>query len=521
MRKEVRMRVGVTVNGERRDADVEPRLLLVHLLREVFRLTGHAHRVRHDPLRRLHGAPRRPAGEVVHGVRGPGGRADRHDRRGPRAGRAASSAPGRLRAGARAPVRLLHAGHADDELRVPPASPAPERGRDPARDLREPVPLHGLRQYRQGHPARGDPAGRRRPKGGHDGARARSAHVARGRRHGPLDQAQGGSALHSGPGDVRRRRPAPRHALPRHRAEPVRAREDRQDRHRQGAGDSRRPRGHHRPGPREVQPPLDADAHVGHADGAAGGEGDVPGAGGRGGPGDGAVHRGRRRRRGRGPVRAAPRGRRSEEGPRARRARPPHRQEGQARQPHLALGVGRPGRHRSRVPRGGRHRQGEHLSPADSRRLYRDVRLRRPVRQGLREADGLDDDAGPARDPDGLRARGGARRARGAQDPDHLARHRRGLRREGAGLPRLRDRGRRVGPHREAGEVDRGPDGESPGGLVRARLSHHRRARRDEGGEAHRPPHQDHRRPRLRRRGGESRRSSRPGCSTSAPAPTT
>jgi aerobic carbon-monoxide dehydrogenase small subunit len=34
------MRVGVTVNGERRDADVEPRLLLVHLIREVFRLTG-------------------------------------------------------------------------------------------------------------------------------------------------------------------------------------------------------------------------------------------------------------------------------------------------------------------------------------------------------------------------------------------------------------------------------------------------------------------------------------------------
>jgi aerobic carbon-monoxide dehydrogenase small subunit len=34
------MRVGVTINGERREADVEPRLLLVHLIREVFRLTG-------------------------------------------------------------------------------------------------------------------------------------------------------------------------------------------------------------------------------------------------------------------------------------------------------------------------------------------------------------------------------------------------------------------------------------------------------------------------------------------------
>jgi carbon-monoxide dehydrogenase small subunit len=34
------MRVEVTINGERREADVEPRLLLVHLIREVFRLTG-------------------------------------------------------------------------------------------------------------------------------------------------------------------------------------------------------------------------------------------------------------------------------------------------------------------------------------------------------------------------------------------------------------------------------------------------------------------------------------------------
>jgi carbon-monoxide dehydrogenase small subunit len=32
--------VSVTVNGDRRDADVEPRLLLVYLLRETFGLTG-------------------------------------------------------------------------------------------------------------------------------------------------------------------------------------------------------------------------------------------------------------------------------------------------------------------------------------------------------------------------------------------------------------------------------------------------------------------------------------------------
>ena len=32
--------ITVTVNGERREADVEPRLLLVHLLRDTFGLTG-------------------------------------------------------------------------------------------------------------------------------------------------------------------------------------------------------------------------------------------------------------------------------------------------------------------------------------------------------------------------------------------------------------------------------------------------------------------------------------------------
>ena len=34
------MQITVTVNGAERQADVEPRLLLVHLLREVFELTG-------------------------------------------------------------------------------------------------------------------------------------------------------------------------------------------------------------------------------------------------------------------------------------------------------------------------------------------------------------------------------------------------------------------------------------------------------------------------------------------------
>src|SRR5262245_34049477 len=34
------MQVRLTINGEKYEADVEPRLLLVHLIRDVFRLTG-------------------------------------------------------------------------------------------------------------------------------------------------------------------------------------------------------------------------------------------------------------------------------------------------------------------------------------------------------------------------------------------------------------------------------------------------------------------------------------------------
>ena len=34
------VRVQMAINGEKHEAEVEPRLLLVHLIRDVFRLTG-------------------------------------------------------------------------------------------------------------------------------------------------------------------------------------------------------------------------------------------------------------------------------------------------------------------------------------------------------------------------------------------------------------------------------------------------------------------------------------------------
>ena len=69
--------------------------------------------------------------------------------------------------------------------------------------------------------------------------------------------------------------------------------------------------------------------------------------------------------------------------------------------------------------------------------------------------------------------------------------------------PGLRHRGGRLGAHRQAGEVDRGPHGEPPGRLLRPRLPHHRRAGGEEGRHAHRAPRSRPRRPRLHRRGGQ------------------
>ena len=58
--KESRMtRITVNVDGVSCTDDVEPRMLLVHYLREVARQDRHRRRVRHQQLRRLHGPSRR------------------------------------------------------------------------------------------------------------------------------------------------------------------------------------------------------------------------------------------------------------------------------------------------------------------------------------------------------------------------------------------------------------------------------------------------------------------------------
>ena len=73
-------KISVTINGAEHEAEVESRLLLVHLIRENLRLTG-----THIGCDTTHcGActvlARRRAGEVVHRARGPGRRARRSPR---------------------------------------------------------------------------------------------------------------------------------------------------------------------------------------------------------------------------------------------------------------------------------------------------------------------------------------------------------------------------------------------------------------------------------------------------------
>ena len=157
------------------------------------------------------------------------------------------------------------------------------------------------------------------------------------------------------------------------------------------------------------------------------------------------LHRGRRRRGGRGRLRAAAGRGRSVQGARARRAGAAHRQEGQEGQPHLPLG----GRATAQAT-------DKAFASADVTVVSRTSTSRASTSPRSRPAaasptstsvDGqahrLHDDAGAARDPHRVRAGGRPRRPVRGEDPHHLARHRRRLRRQGAGLSGLRDRASR------------------------------------------------------------------------------
>ena len=175
-----------------------------------------------------------------------------------------------------------------------------------------------------------------------------------------------------------------------------------------------------------------------------------------------------------------------------RRARP-----AQAPQPHLRMGRRRQGSDRRRLQEGGGDDQGDdQLSPRPSVAAG-DLPVRLLLRQDQGRADDLGHLPGAACDPH----RGVAdRQIAGAEDPCDLARHRRRLRQQGRRLSRLYLRGCRLHRHRQAGEMGRGPHREPDRDLVRARLSHDDRNRRDQGRQGHGPARACARRPRRVRR---------------------
>ena len=105
------MQVTLTVNGTEHDRRRRASAAAGAPDPRGTRAHRHPYRVRHDQLRRVHGAARRHAREVLHPVRGPGRRPLDHDGRGPRWTARVAPDPGRLQGAPRPAVRLLHAGH--------------------------------------------------------------------------------------------------------------------------------------------------------------------------------------------------------------------------------------------------------------------------------------------------------------------------------------------------------------------------------------------------------------------------
>ncbi len=109
----------------------------------------HAHGLRHDQLRRVHGPGRRPAGEVLHHAGRPGRRARDQHGRGPGHRQRAAPAAGRLQGGARAAVRVLHAGHDDGREGAARRESRPDRGRRALGAVGQSLPLHRLPEHRE------------------------------------------------------------------------------------------------------------------------------------------------------------------------------------------------------------------------------------------------------------------------------------------------------------------------------------------------------------------------------------
>ena len=160
-----KINVAMTVNGKAVSAEVEPRTLLIHFLRENLQLTGSAYRLRHDPLRRctvdIDGMSVKSC--TMFAVQARARTCSRSRACG--AGRQVACAAGRLPRDAWPAVRLLHARHDHPRLPLLKENASPTGERNPLRDGGKPLPLHRLPEHRQGRAIRGEQAHRQRIQG--------------------------------------------------------------------------------------------------------------------------------------------------------------------------------------------------------------------------------------------------------------------------------------------------------------------------------------------------------------------
>ena len=151
-----RMRISLRVNGVEAEADCWEGESLLYALREKLGYPGLEERLRAGRVRLVLGAARRDARLRVPRARRAGRRPRRDDGRGARRRRASCTrcSEAFVETG-RGAVRLLHAGPRRRRRRPARADARPVRRRDPRGALRQPLPLHGLREdLRRGPPGR-------------------------------------------------------------------------------------------------------------------------------------------------------------------------------------------------------------------------------------------------------------------------------------------------------------------------------------------------------------------------------
>ncbi len=249
------MQVTMTVNGEDVTGDDRAASPARALPPRPPRPHGHPLGLRHVQLRGVRGVDGRRAGEELHGAGRHGRRPGHPHRRGPRARRRARPGAAGLHGGARPAVRVLHPGHdAHGPLAARPqprSRPRPRSARrSPARSAAAPAT----------RTSSGPSAGRPSTRPTRGGDRLMTTVETRRQPHRLRPhEAQGGRPLHPGPGQLRRRPAAARACCtaPSCAARYAHARIMSIDTSR-GRGPPQGQGRHHRQGPRDPRPGLDA-----------------------------------------------------------------------------------------------------------------------------------------------------------------------------------------------------------------------------------------------------------------------